>query len=666
MFNISKYPDTKIVKETDLEKQLKQYFPGINSVWNYSNDSDTKSKSFKVTGKALPGLKKTQDGDTQSFDLRDYILNISKKGFTVDDSIESVNDGLMRIKMGLHKKSPFVGIDYDDYIKQVEDEVLAHIVQGDEFKNLTNIGEFLYLGDEEEILGEESYAKEGEVRGYMAKVNSLIKDSDFVMKGSIEKYNEKQAINSTIHLLRELINKNKKFFRRNANPSDSMVNPFEKKRNDRFTLELNKVFDKHLSLFFNPRGILYEITLKPQYKELRIILERETQMDDYIFDNFSNYYYKGYIVVADDDSPNIKIALYNMMDYITKSIKLHGDMFNEMNNYFKLNKQCLEKSSTFKGDAQLYANVTDRLEQSTKDTEEKTNLIKEFDNLQIKIITNFKKETSDQLNDTIFEEELIFNEKIKNITKAPGSTSELKQELEKLSVIFHQYKQLLANSSNTSTSQPQSSDPDYINKKLTTTPNFMNTTDIEDHKKIAKYILVYLNQIKYRIQCIFSGENLFGMKQFYLEQFDKEFQKEYDNISSGNDIKTLLLAINNILLIMERIYRNANDLSPDKIDNTKNGTVSKLALMNKTEELRTLKDNYEELKMKLKIDGKLYNKRFMLAKKYNEKTDALKLEYESKYEKNKSTKEYYDHILYEGTNKGVIKAHYKPTATSTN
>jgi hypothetical protein len=225
---------------------LRKYFP-------YEDDfEDYNKKSIKILGKLLPGLERRRDTHAQKFSFNDLIIDIQKKGFTIEDSIDAVNNTLARLKMDYMKKSPYPDIEYSDYIKQVEDEILAHIVQGDEFKNIGKIGEFLYLGNEDELLGDGAYDKDNVMRDYLKRMNDIIKDTKFIEKNHNEDFNTAKAINSSIYLLNKL--RKETNLRRAAlvaNTSGDKGIAMSVAINT-ISSELKNVFDDNLTVFFEP------------------------------------------------------------------------------------------------------------------------------------------------------------------------------------------------------------------------------------------------------------------------------------------------------------------------------------------------------------------------------------------------------------------------------
>lgn len=334
----SKYPDAPIKpKNTEFLKNMRKFFP-------YMDDDPTGSrKSITIRSKVLPGLE-LNENKRQKFNFRDIILNIKKKGFTINDSIESVNDTLRRLKILSLKKSPFDDISYDDYIKQVEDEVLAHIVEGDEFKNIGKLGEYLFLGDEDEMLDDNAYEKDEIIRNEKKEVNDLIKcEIKFYSSSNKENINNHE-INASIFLLEDLIKKNKDYLKKYNNIQQSQGYnsdvdiTAEKITIDDFHEKLKEILE-NLSFFFEDETII-----KDPYNTLRDIITTDS-IDHYsYFYPMDNSEVGDYSIVCDFDYFSIIDTLIEIM------IQIKNDtiLIINLTEFYKNNKICMEENKKSK------------------------------------------------------------------------------------------------------------------------------------------------------------------------------------------------------------------------------------------------------------------------------------------------------------------------------
>jgi hypothetical protein len=566
------YPNTlPRANNSEMTKMLRKFFPGEEE-----KNEDTK-KSITVKAKVLPGLKRDND-DIQKFNLRDLILSIIQKGFTTEDSIEAVNDALTRFKMSINKKSPFKDIEYDEYIKQVEDEILAHIVQGDEFKNIGKISDFLYLGDESQIIGDGAHDKDGDLRKYLENINNLRKDDKFILNNHSEDHNDNQAIMSSIYLLKQKIKEYRKKDP-SSSPSREVVGvTAENVLLEDLTEKLEDIFYSHLNLFFKKtdRGIM----LKDHYLNLSDYISREEDFQNFLFDNFNisssdNY---AYIVVLDEDIEDVETSMYEIMDTIHESMKVHILRFIEMNNFFKNNLNC--------------------------NSETKISEIK--------------------------------------ISEAKS----IKKESSKIPPIIN------------SDSNNRTTNVDYIKYVL----NYSTL------KPLTIVLLTYLYQIKERILCILEESNDLKQKLiFNLNNFDLIYKDVTDRISQDGNLKINdYLGIINLLLtemhkIYNILYKFKNDLENPKLNTDgSERPLTTYQVSKKISKMSELKDSYEELDTNIRIDFKLYNKRYMLNVNSGVKNDLLNEEYNKKLKGYILKKTSLDKKLYKDDKPGHLKDEFRP------
>ena len=666
--SFSVYPNApaKLNKKDSMSQMLKRFFPSVEE------DAKENEKSITVKAKVLPGLKRNED-KTQKFNIRDLVLNIQQKGFTLEDSVEAVNDALTRLKMESTKKSPFPDIEYDDYIKQVEDEILAHIVQGDEFRNIGNIAEFLYIGDNDELLGDGGYDKDNKLRDYLKDINELIKDEKFYLNNHSEDHNAHQAIKSSIYLLKHLI----KEYRRNDTPPSGLPGDTIGVAADNVIIEdlvnlLDELFKKDLSLFFlrdtgnynlPSRATVkpYNITLREEYQDLRDYITREDDFQNFLYDNFSNTVSSfSYIVVLDEDIEGVETAMSDSMDSIIKSMKNHNatSAFSDMDRYIRNNPNCNKSKKSMKetvieeGKDEEKKNKKKELEEKIKisfeDSKERSTIFKDYLNIH-KIPFNsiddvFKSNNYPNIKDAL--------SNAKNIS-TKGFTEEEKENINEYLKLMHPRY----------TSSSKLFDPELYNGKFPENP---------DEKEFTLFLLKYLNQIKYKLMCILKGSTFLEERiKFDLEGFDTVFNDVYKRINSSNlGIKEYLGMINLLVNQMANIYRVVNNFwieleHPELNKANQKKPMTRYQVSKKISSMSGLKDQYDDLEKTIKIDFKLYNKRYMLNFQSGYNNEELNKEYKDKYEEYKKIKERLDEQLYKEGNPGHLKDEFKLQAKIT-
>lgn len=658
--SFSVYPNApaKLNKKDSMSQMLKRFFPSVEE------DAKENEKSITVKAKVLPGLKRNED-KTQKFNIRDLVLNIQQKGFTLEDSVEAVNDALTRLKMESTKKSPFPDIEYDDYIKQVEDEILAHIVQGDEFRNIGNIAEFLYIGDNDELLGDGGYDKDNKLRDYLKKINILIKDEKFYLNNHSEDHNKAKAIKSSIYLLKHLI----KEYRRNDTPLDGVSGNTLGVAADNVLIEdlveaLYGLFTNDLAVFFirdNSNATFY---VREEYQNLTDNIGREDDFQKFLYDNFSNTSSTfSYIVVLDEDVEGVETSLVEAMDSIYLSMQSHQNMFNDMNSYITKNPNKMKKNTKDTAMEELEA---ENNEKKKKELEE-----------EIKHIFTYIKSREIEYNNYLVSEKSFKNiddvfksDNYDDIDRAldynkieifASRMPKFRQSFLKINIDERQkiddYKNILK----TLSKEPLTSRSSSINSKLKNNKFPENSGKYVD---ITYFLLVYFNQIKYKLRSILQESSFLEERvKFDLKEFDDLIDDLFKKFEKNVSISDCLEMINLLLIQMSKVYRVVNKFwieleRPELNTATQKKPMTRYQVSKKISTMSGLKDEYDDLEKEIKINFKLYNKRYMLNFQSGNRNDELNKEYDDKLKEFEIIKKRLDEKLYKD-DAGHVKDEFK-------